>query len=595
MKTLKNILGTLLLAFALSMGAYAQENQSYIMHTIEKGQTLTSISSMYGVSIDDIVKLNPGSDTTIIEGKQLRIPRRPSNQQGGSFHTIVSGETLYRLSQNYKVSVRAIMDANPGLSATNFKAGQVIRIPEANEKTALQPSQQQPEEQAIPQAVKPKVREMHKVKSGETIYSIAKKYGVTEEELLSANSDLKDARKLKKNSFLAIPYHTEAPAVKEEKEPTDKELFQANAETGKKLNSIKAAIILPFLKNGNATSETRRMLEYYQGFLLAIDSLKTGGANVDLYTYNSGSTVAEMDQLLTKPEMKDMNIIFGPMHTEQIAPLAKFAESNDIRLVIPFTSRDNTVYNNPQVYQVNTPQSYFYSEVYDHFGRQFPNAHVIFIESTETDKADFIKGFREDLRRRNIPITTLNESEGYTAMKGALRSDKENIFVPTSGSNTALIKSLPQLTLVVRDSLLNVTQGTENIHLFGYPEWQTYTNDFLESFFELDTYFYSSFYTNNLMDEPKAFIAKFRRWYGREMEDRYPKYGMLGFDTGYFFLKGLWLYGTAFDQNQSQLLTRPIQTGFKYERVNNWGGFINKKVFFVHFNRNNELIKLDFD
>ena len=79
------------------------------------------------------------------------------------------------------------------------------------------------------------------------------------------------------------------------------------------------------------------------------------------------------------------------------------------------------------------------------------------------------------------------------------------------------------------------------------------------------------------------------------MEDRYPKYGMLGFDTGFFFLKGMWLYGTAFDQNQSQLLARPIQTGFKYERVNNWGGFINKKVFFVHFTRNNELIKLDFD
>ena len=253
------------------------------------------------------------------------------------------------------------------------------------------------------------------------------------------------------------------------------------------------------------------------------------------------------------------------------------------------------MYNNPQVYQVNTPQSYFYSEVYDHFARQFPNAHVIFIESRENDKADFIKGFREDLQRRNVPSTTLSESEGYEAMKGSLRKDRDNIFVPTSGSNTALIKSIPQLTMVVRDSILNVTQGIDNIHLFGYPEWQTYTNDFLESFFELDTYFYSSFYTNNLMEEPKQFISKFRRWYGKEMEDRYPKYGMLGFDTGFFFLKGMWLYGTAFDQNQSQLLARPIQTGFKYERVNNWGGFINKKVFFVHFTRNNELIKLDFD
>lgn len=39
----------------------------------------------------------------------------------------------------------------------------------------------------------------------------------------------------------------------------------------------------------------------------------------------------------------------------------------------------------------------------------------------------------------------------------------------------------------------------------------------------------------------------------------------------------------------------PIQTGFKFQRVNNWGGFINKKVFFVHFTKNYELVKLDYD
>ena len=55
-----------------------------------------------------------------------------------------------------------------------------------------------------------------------------------------------------------------------------------------------------------------------------------------------------------------------------------------------------------------------------------------------------------------------------------------------------LIKILPQLILLVRDT------PEQNIHLFGYPEWQTYTRDHLESFFELDTYFYSSFYTNTL-------------------------------------------------------------------------------------------------
>jgi hypothetical protein len=40
---------------------------------------------------------------------------------------------------------------------------------------------------------------------------------------------------------------------------------------------------------------------------------------------------------------------------------------------------------------------------------------------------------------------------------------------------------------------------------------------------------------------------------------------------------------------------RPIQTGFKFQRANNWGGFINKKVFFVHFNKQFELVKIDFE
>ena len=53
-----------------------------------------------------------------------------------------------------------------------------------------------------------------------------------------------------------------------------------------------------------------------------------------------------------------MNIIFGPMHQNQIKPLSDFAEKNDIRLVIPFSQKGEEVFNNPAVYQINTPQSY---------------------------------------------------------------------------------------------------------------------------------------------------------------------------------------------------------------------------------------------
>lgn len=79
------------------------------------------------------------------------------------------------------------------------------------------------------------------------------------------------------------------------------------------------------------------------------------------------------------------------------------------------------------------------------------------------------------------------------------------------------------------------------------------------------------------------------------MIDTYPKYGMLGFDIGYFFLKNLSDYGNNFEAKLKDIRLDPIQTGFNFDRVNTWGGFINKKVFFVHFNRNYELIKIDFD
>jgi hypothetical protein len=165
----------------------------------------------------------------------------------------------------------------------------------------------------------------------------------------------------------------------------------------------------------------------------------------------------------------------------------------------------------------------------------------------------------------------------------------DNVFIPTSGTNVALIKLLPQLIVTSRDN------PDYRMQLFGYPEWQTYTNDHLASFYELDTYFYSSFYTNNLLPAAINFTKNYRRWYGKEMDERYPKFGMLGFDTGYFFLKGLARYGSSFEKNMQGLDLVPIQTGFKFQRVNNWGGFINKKVFFVHFTKNFELVKLDFD
>ena len=302
-----------------------------------------------------------------------------------------------------------------------------------------------------------------------------------------------------------------------------------------------------------------------------------------------------------------MDIIFGPGHAEHVKPISDFCQENGIRLVIPFTSKESEVFTNPHIYQINTPQSYLYAQVYKLFADQFAAYNIVFVEINDgKDKTDYIKGLKLELDTRGIGHKTIPMPEIVEETKGTgedkeevitvpgltntLDSTKHNIIIPTSGTNTALTQLLPLIQLVVRTD-----EVPYQVHLFGYPEWQKYYNDHLQAFYELDTYFYSSFYTNNLLPSSKAFHNKFRSLFNKEMHLTYPKYGMLGFDTGYYFLRGLSRYGSKLEENLPKYDIVPVQTGFHFERVNNWGGFINKKVFFVHMTSDHELIKMDFE
>ena len=603
MKLIQAIYLAAALSVASSGMVMAQTSSGHFTHTVTKGQSLYSISSMYNVSIADIVKMNPGSDAGIRDGQTLKIPQTDAENQV-VFHTIQAGETLYKLSVKHGVSVERICRANPGLSVKNFRVGQVIAIPpkgKASSEVKAQTPVETPQVQTPPKSepLKPKCREMHKIERKETVYSISRMYGITEDELIAANPEIKD-KKLKRGKFLCIPYKKEAegvtpktPAQQEDSTLTDAQLFDKNKKESKKFSTIKAALVLPFNTDGTGTRDEQvRMVEYYEGFLMAVDSLKRKGLSFDLYTYDSGKTTASVNAILNKPEMKDMDIIFGPAHVDQVKPMADFAAKNNIRLVIPFTSKGEDVFNNSSVFQINTPQSYLYSEVYEHYFRKFPNAHVVFIdaETGHTDKDDFIKGLKEEMKSRQIAFKELKgENINPEGMKLVVDSLRENVIIPTSGKSVVLTKVLPQLVITSRE------HPNYDMKLFGYPEWQTYTDDHLSSFFELNTYFYSSFYTNNLFPEAIRFTQAYRKCFSKDMANTFPKYGMLGFDTAFFFLQGLHKYGSNFEESMNQMQVTPIQTGFKFERVNNWGGFINRKVFFVNFTKNYELIKLDFE
>ena len=589
-------LSLILSASSFYTGISAQTTQSYFLHTVSKGQSLYSIARMYDTTVNEIVRLNPGSDIQINDGQELKIPQKQPTGKGNtqSFHTIQAGETLYQLTVKYKVTAKEICAANPGLSAANFKIGQVIAIPSAD-STGTKTVETQPEQQ--PEAPKKQMwKEMHKVQRKETIFSISQEYGITQEELIAANPELR-TQKLKKGMFLFIPY-TKADEQKKTPTapvitPTNEELFKESQFEQKKISTVKVALLLPFMTGTDNKEEQQRMTEYYEGVLLALQDLKKENISVDLYTYDTKGNTATLRTILDNGELKSMDLIIGGVRTANINLLADYATKNHIRLVIPFANKVDQVFNNPNIYQVNTPQSYLYSEAYEHFIRKFKGMNVIFLDTNngDKDKDEFISGLKKELTDNRIVFKQLSVSAQTTPEKltAAMDTLSESIFIPVSGKNSTLAQIFPPL-LQVRRSHPNI-----RMHLFGYPEWQTYTQEYLSNFYELDTYFYTSFYTNNLFPASVKFSKNYRKWYGKEMANAFPKYGMLGFDTAYFFLKGLANQGNKLEDNLDRISVTPIQTGFKFERVNNWGGFINRKVFFVHFTKNYELIKMDFE
>ena len=156
---------------------------------------------------------------------------------------------------------------------------------------------------------------------------------------------------------------------------------------------------------------------------------------------------------------------------------------------------------------------------------------------------------------------------------------QRNVIVPTSSSFEALQKIKTPLRLIA-DS-----KPERQISLFGYPEWQTYVRDALDDFYVLDTYIYTNFYADNLSQPMHDFYDKFKTWYSRDLINTYPKYGILGFDTGMYFFGAMKKFGANFEDNLDKFRYSCIQTGFDFNRVNTWGGFINTNVFIVHYRK----------
>lgn len=599
MKTSKRIL--LSIAFLMATLTMSAQKAEIVSHTVAQGQTLYSISKLYNTTVDEIIKFNPGSAEKLSIGQKLIIPRNSNSKakdgKNVKTHTIQQGETLYRLSKMYNVTTDELCAANPGLSINNFRTGETIIIPvkgnaPKDSATPVAPRQSSYEEK------KPVIVGTHKVQRRESIESICKIYGITQEELIKANPVLQET-KLKRKMVLHIPAPSARPA---EKEIAVEEKKQEIAKTiNKGINDDKVlnvAVVLSFLLDSYAPKEQGRMVEYYQGFLMAVEQLKREGYSFVINTYDAGQKDRSLDSLLSSSAFNDVELIIGASYPKHCKELARFAKEREIPLLIPFSSKKDEAIDNPTVYVANGIQSFILPQISTSFVKTFPNANVIFVEdTTDNNKKEFVKSLTAELTKESIPYTTLpmelisNGDTVLNTLSNAYIEEREFVFIPTSSSATTLNTLLPSLLHARSIDSLNVA----NFKLFGYPEWQIHAKDTRELMYEVDTYFYATFYSHYALPRVAEFQEDFIRWYNRGIQNIYPRYGMLGYDTGYFFLLAASLYGNRMHENIDRIPFNPVQSDFKFERISEKDGFINKKFFFIHFCPEYYIDKMDFD
>lgn len=429
-------------------------------------------------------------------------------------------------------------------------------------------------------------KELHKVKRKETIFGIARDNGLTIDELIEANPEMKaPGYELRKGDYIKIPFppnHPEITSVNPQPQMPTKPVV---VERDMRNREIRVGVMLPLhTDNGDG----KRMVEYYRGVLMACDSLRVSGISTDIRAWNL-SEFADVQQVLKDPKTAECDLIIGPLYTKQVKALGDFAQKHDIRVLIPFSINSNEVFDNGNIFQVFQNGNQTNNGYVFRFYQRFKDSHVVIIDcndSTST-KGSFTTVLRRKLDQEGASYSISNLKSGEAKFKQSFSTTKHNVVVLNTSRSQELNVAFAKL-----NGLL-MTAPTLKISMFGYPEWLMYINKHLDNFYKFDTYIPSTYYMSPLSHRAEHFKKKYRWNFHQDMQPYHQRYAVTGFDQAYFMIKGLHMYGSHFTGASGMVGYTPLQTPLHFERIGN-GGMQNRAILFVHYTPQNKIETINF-
>ena len=602
----------------------------FYLHAVQQGQTVYSISRAYSVTLQDIASENPGLILEQVRpGMILKIPVITKSdlldasyfglkEDDFIYHTVRQGENAYFLSKKYNVTLDVIYKYNPGTS-TGIQIDQVIKIPK---RRALR---------KIPETGRDDKNFIYyKVRKNDTLYTLSQLYGVTVADIVNNNPELRWG--LKAGELIKIPrvsqILTDTLQVAIDTLAADT-LFQRldyeacdSIYRSTDIDTIHVALLLPLFSDftielKKALEDTSNMsgdpdgtmpvrnkstikgeyyFEFYEGVLMAFDSLRNSGLKLNLSVFDTEKDTNKVKSIIYNNLGANVpDLIIGPVFPETFKMAADFAAKQHVNIISPLYSRTNQLEGFSNAFQVVPSRETEFDGI-AHFASNRLDYNIILIHDADTSnkmeiellKNRLFKQFGADSVFDQVVFKEVKFNDSLLLkMKHTLVQDRKNLVIVTS-NNEAYVSIIL--------SNLDGNLKTYEIEVLGMPSWLAFRNIDLEYFHNLQVTLPTSFFIDYDDRNTRHFIRNCIHVLGYEPQELKTKgYNLtfLGYDIALYFIKAYITYGKEFQKCIQFMKVKSLLGKYQFVQKFPSNGFENTSLIYIRFNKDFTVNKID--
>ena len=624
-----------------------------VKHKVTEGETLYSICQQYNAHIDTVLRINPDARKEIEIGQTLQIPvgsdppdgggneRFPfdSSKSGYYYHPVKKGQTLFRISQQYGVKIDTIRAVNSHLEREP-EVGQLLRIPKSKGK---KPKKEDP--LALPKDLSRKGYRIYSVEKGETLYSIARRNGLTQSRMKRENPQLQG--ELKKGQDLRIPQREGNPRTPRSHQDTliihtvnegesvrsiatmygtdptlivlANELFFRDIRkddillipipprtpeklpVGSKLKDrYRITLLLPLYlqKNDSIMKDlpgdkapelygpSSYALEFYQGFRIAADSVANErGISFDLRTIPTKKKDDKLVEKLKAHKVRQSDLVVGPLYNSNLKKTAKYLKGSEVHQVCPVRHSNDILLGRPNISKAIPSSSSLIKELAEHLVKAHGHHNVLLLDSGKRQDDRRVKILRERFNRLLPNIDNPYRDSLRTVSVSGNNIDRLKKAIDPDTLNVLLTPSKKKVfasRLMNKLSKLNSQLGKKNDYSFAI-----YASESWKDFETIDIKYKQRFnlhiITSRHIEHDSLASERYYRKYRQRNNTDPGSYAFLGHDVASFYLNALGRFGTGFQERFERVDTSPLHLGFDLFRTGVSSGFENRHSYIIHY------------